>query len=75
MSIKRALLTAPLILGQSNAFCDFKEVKFTYYTNSDCGTIDLDATDMAKSAYSEVINNMNNCYEVDGYHLKALCDE
>ena len=75
MSIKRALLATPLIMGQTQAYCDFKEVKWTYYTNSDCKDVDLDASEMAQSAYSEVIHNMNNCYEVDGYHLKAECDE
>ena len=37
--------------------------------------MDLDASEMAQAAYSEVIHQMNNCYEVDGYHLKAECDE
>ena len=60
--------------GHTQAFCDFKDVKWTYYSNSDCQEVDVDASEMASSAYGEVINQMNNCYEVDGNHLKAECD-
>ena len=44
---KGALLALPMIFGQVQGFCDFKEVKWTYYTNSDCNDVDLDASEMA----------------------------
>ena len=69
-----SLAAVASLTGQAQAFCDFKEVKWTYYSNTDCKDVDVDASEMAQSAYSEVINQMNNCYEVDGYHLKAECD-
>ena len=79
--MKTSAILATALLGSASAFCDFDKIHFQYFegegTNSDCseGKEDQDATEMAAAAYTDVLKNLNWCYDIDGNHLKAECDD
>ena len=65
-----------LLLSTTYAeFCDFKQIKWLFYSKSDCklDDFDMEAYEMAESAYADVLKHINQCYNIDGNHVKADC--